>query len=85
MYTTALRKVGGSTMVAVPRAFLDQLEMKVGSTVEVEVSHGCIMVKPKARKSYKLEDLLAKCDSSAEISEDDREWFDSGVFGNEVI
>ena len=42
MYTTNLRKVGGSIMLAVPAAFLDQLHLKVGATVGIAVDHGCL-------------------------------------------
>ena len=37
MYKTNLRKVGGSIMLAVPPACLDQLKLQVGSTVDVAV------------------------------------------------
>ncbi len=35
MYTTSLRKVGGSIMMAVPPAFLDMLHIGAGTTVSV--------------------------------------------------
>ena len=33
MHTTNLRKVGGSVMLAVPRAILDMLHLEAGATV----------------------------------------------------
>ena len=46
MYTTNLRKVGGSVMLAVPPAFLDQLHLQAGATVGLAVDHGCLVVNP---------------------------------------
>ncbi|MDI1279286.1 AbrB/MazE/SpoVT family DNA-binding domain-containing protein [Methylobacter sp.] len=40
MYTTSLRKVGGSIMMAVPPAFLDMLHIGAGTTVAVEIDRG---------------------------------------------
>ncbi len=37
MHTTNLRKVGGSVMLAVPRAILDMLHLEVGATVGLAV------------------------------------------------
>ena len=37
MHTTSLRKVGGSVMLAVPPAFLDQLHLQAGATVGLQV------------------------------------------------
>lgn len=39
MHTTSLRKVGGSVMLAVPPAFLDQLHLHAGVTVGLAVDH----------------------------------------------
>lgn len=85
MHTTNLRKVGGSVMLAVPPAFLDQLHLQAGATVGLAVDHGCLVVKPKARVRYSLAELLAQCDASAEISAEDRAWLDSQTVGNELL
>jgi antitoxin ChpS len=37
MHTTNLRKVGGSVMLAVPRAILDLLHLEAGATVGLAV------------------------------------------------
>ena len=37
MHTTNLRKVGGSVMLTVPPAILDQLDLKAGATVGLAV------------------------------------------------
>ena len=72
-------------MLAVPTAFLDQLRIKAGVTVSIEVDHDQLIVKPQLRPRYDLDDLLAQCDDSAEITAEDRVWFDSSPVGNELI
>ena len=52
MHTTHLRKVGGSIMLAVPPAFLDQLRLQVGATVGLAVDRGCLVVKPKIGRAH---------------------------------
>ncbi|MGD0960573.1 MAG: AbrB/MazE/SpoVT family DNA-binding domain-containing protein [Methylomonas sp.] len=85
MHTTLLRKVGGSTMLAVPSAFLDQLHIKAGSIVGMEVENGRLVIKPQSCPRYSLDELLAQCETSAEITAEDRAWLDSGAVGGELI
>lgn len=85
MYTTSLRKVGGSVMMAVPPALLDMLHIGAGTTVAVEIDHGRLVVEPQLRPRYTLDELLAECDASASISDEDQAWLDSGPVGNELL
>ena len=85
MYTTNLRKVGGSTMLAVPPAILDLLNLQAGATVGLAVDHGRLVVEPTPRPRYSLDDLLSQCDASAEISAEDRAWLDSKPVGGELL
>ena len=65
MHTTNLRKVGGSVMLAVPPTLLDVLNLGVGAKVNIGVEDGRLVVAPRTRPSYSLEELLAQCDDSA--------------------
>ena len=85
MYTTNLRKVGSSIMVAVPPAFLDQLQLQAGANVGLVVDHGCILINPNTRPRYTLDELLSQCDSSVIISAEDREWLDAHPVGSELL
>jgi antitoxin ChpS len=85
MHTTNLRKVGGSIMLAVPPAILDLLHLRAGATVGLAVEHGRLVVEPTPRPRYSLDELLAQCDASAEISEEDRTWLDSKPVGSELL
>ena len=85
MHTTNLRKVGGSVMLAVPPAILDLLHLKAGVTVGLAVEGGRLVVEPTPRPHYTLDELLAQCDASAEISEEDRAWLDDKPVGSELL
>lgn len=85
MHTTNLRKVGGSVMLAVPPAILDLLHLRAGAAVGLTVDHGRLVIEPAPRPRYSLEQLLAQCDPSAEISPEDRTWLDSKPVGNELL
>lgn len=85
MYTTNLRKVGGSVMLVVPPALLDVLHLAAGAKVGLAVDNGRLVVEPAARPRYTLDELLAQCDASAEISAEDREWLDTAPTGGELL
>lgn len=85
MYTTRLKKVGGSIMLAVPPAVLKTLELSTDSEVGMTINNGCLIIEPQKRPHYSLEELLAQCDPHAEISEEDREWIDTPAVGKEIL
>ena len=85
MHTTNLRKVGGSIMLTVPPAILDILHLHAGATVGLAVDHGRLVVEPILRPRYSLDDLLAQCDASVEVSAEDRVWLDSKPVGRELL
>ena len=85
MYTTSLRKVGGSVLLAVPPAFLDQLHLHARVKVGLVINQGSLEVNPNSRPRYTLDDLLAQCDATAEISAEDREWLNAPSVGGELL
>jgi antitoxin ChpS len=85
MHRTNLRKVGGSVMLAVPPAILDLLHLRAGATVGLSVDAGRLVIDPAPRQRYSLGELLAQCDASADISEEDRAWLDDGSVGSELL
>jgi len=85
MHTTYLRRVGGSAMIAVPPALLDVLNLSIGEKVGLAIHNGQLLVKPRVKPKYKLEDLLAQCDPNAELTQEDKQWVDSGPVGREII
>jgi antitoxin ChpS len=85
MYTTSLRKVGGSVMMAVPPALLEMLHLEAGQTMGIAVDGERLVLQRKPRPKYTLDDLLAQCDPNAPLNEEDREWLDSPPVGRELI
>lgn len=85
MYTTNLRKVGGSTMLAVPPALLDILHLRPGAKVGLAVQGGRLVVEPQQRPHYRLDELLAQCNPRTRRSKDEREWLDGKPVGGELI
>ena len=60
MHTTNLRKVEGSVMLAIPPALLDILELQPGATVGVAIKSGRLVVEPRQRPRYTLDELLSR-------------------------
>jgi antitoxin ChpS len=60
MHTTNLRKVGGSVMLAVPPALLNVLQLQPGAKVGIAVEKGRLVVEPRQRPRYSLDELLAQ-------------------------
>lgn len=85
MHTTNLRKVGGSVMMAVPPALLDQLHIGAGAKVGLAIDNGRLVVDPQPRPRYMLDELLAQCDGAAQMDDEDRGWVDDRPVGDELI
>ncbi|MEL0566729.1 AbrB/MazE/SpoVT family DNA-binding domain-containing protein [Citrobacter werkmanii] len=54
MYTTRLKKVGGSIMLAVPPAVLKTLGLSTNSEVGMTIDDGCLIIEPQKRPRYSL-------------------------------
>jgi antitoxin ChpS len=85
MHITNLRKVGGSVMLAVPPALLDLLHLEVGATVGIAVDGERLIVDPKVKPRYTLEELLANSDYSQPQPPEEREWVDAPAAGRELL
>lgn len=85
MHATNLRKVGGSVMLAVPPALLDILRLRPGARVGITVERGRLVVEPRKRPRYTLEELLAQCDPKAARTKAERGWLVDKPVGRELI
>ena len=85
MFTTNLRKVGGSVMLAVPPAILDLLDLQVGATVGVAIEEGRLVIAPQPRPRYSLDDLLAQCDATVERTAEEVAWLEAKPVGSELL
>jgi antitoxin ChpS len=85
MTTVALRALGGSVVMSVPRQILSMLHLGAGSQVEVSVEAGRLIVEPKVKPRYILSELLAQCtEENMAITSEDKEWLDSKPVGKEI-
>lgn len=84
-HMTYFRKVGGSIMLRVPAAVLDQAGITVDQAASVRVDAGRLIVEPSRVPEYSLEDLLAQCDLSAPPPEEDRAWDQAAAVGEELL
>jgi len=85
MTTATLRKVGGSVMLAVPKNILDTLDLRAGAQVSIDIQDGRLLVDPKPRPRYTVDELLAGSDYSKPQRREDREWVDAGPVGRELL
>ena len=85
MLTAKLKKVGGSTMVAIPPAILEQLGLKAEAQVVMNVDGDRLVLERPKRPKYKLEELLAQCDPKAKRNPELEEWLNAPSAGQEIL
>jgi antitoxin ChpS len=83
MATAKLRKVGGSTMLAIPPSILDAMHLSATAAVDLSVEEGALVVKP-ARSRYTLDQILSECDPASFVSDEDRAWLEAPSIGREL-
>ena len=84
MHIATLRTVGGSVMMAIPKAILEALGLAANAKVGLSVADGRLLVEPRARPHYSLAELVAQCDPDAPISAEDRAWMEIEPAGDEI-
>jgi antitoxin ChpS len=72
-------------MLAIPKPMLDALDLAPDSAVGLSVRAGRLVVDPKKRKRYSLDELLAQCKPSRRRTREDREWTSGKAVGRELI
>ena len=86
MYMTNLRKVGGSVMLAIPPDLLKLVNLQVNDDVKIGVENGRIIIGPRIRPSYTLDELLARCNEEEFIiTAEDRAWDEAKSVGKELL
>jgi antitoxin ChpS len=85
MSTVNLRKVGGSIMLTISPAFLEQLHLEAGAMVGITVLDGCLVINPKPKRRYTMAELLAASDYSQPQPQEERKWIDAPAVGRELI
>lgn len=83
MSAATLRSVGGSVVLAIPKKILELVHLQVGSQVNFDVQQGRLIVIPQKKKRYTLSELVAQCDSSLPLTEEEQEWLNAPAVGLE--
>lgn len=85
MAATKLRKVGGSTMLAIPPEILQSLSLTAGSSVDLTITDGVITARP-TRPRYCLQQLLAEEQAAGvePLVSVDTDWRDASPVGREI-
>ena len=84
MHIATLRTVGGSVMMAIPKAILEALGLSANEKVGLSVADGRLVVEPTPRPRYSLAELVAQCDPAAPVSDEERAWMETKPVGSEV-
>ena len=75
---------GPAKKLAVP-VLLDLLQLKLGAEVGVSVESGRLIIEPRKRPHYTLNELLAQCDPQDPLSAEDQTWLTGPPAGSELI
>jgi len=84
-HAARLRKVGGSVMLAIPKPMLDALALGPDAAVGLSVKAGRLVVDPKQRPRYTLDELIGQCKRSGRRARADRTWVAGRPAGRELI
>ncbi len=85
MRSATLRQSGGSIIVSLPKAFVDQLGLKADTPVEIDLVDDKIVIARRSPGRIGLEARLAMCDFAKPASTEEREWLDAPIVGDEQI
>ncbi len=72
-------------MLVVPPVLLDTLRLRSGSRVGIAVEKGRLVIEPRARPHYSLDELLRQAKAKAASRKEDREWLIGKRVGRELI
>ena len=87
MEFVTLRRAGGSLVLTIPKTHVRALGLSEGGRIGVSIDEGKLVADPSVaeRPRYRIDDLVAQCDASAPLSEDDETWLGNRPAGGELI
>jgi antitoxin ChpS len=87
MRTTTLRQSGGSIIVSIPKAYIDQLGLTADTPVDISLEGNRIIIARRGRIG--LAARLATCDFRKPMTKEERrwlrEWDEAPPVGDEII
>lgn len=85
MTTMTLRNLGGSVVMTLPKKVLNAMNLQAGSQVSIETWNGKLIIESKTKPHYSLAELIAQCDLTQPLNEEEKNWLDDGMMGIEEI
>ena len=85
MYSVTLRKLGGSVILTLPKAWLKQAGLDAGSDVALHIVDNKLMVEAVSRTVYALEDLVEEYRIDQCSNEGDNSWLNDDTMGEEQL
>ncbi len=82
--TATVHEVDGEFTVNVPENVAREYGLREGLALDVNIVNNKLVLKPR-RSKYTVEELLAQCDFSLPMSEEDKEWDAMRPVGRELI
>ena len=84
MLTYTLRTVSGSVILAIAKSVLDGLGLAANEKVEFRLDEGRLVIVPRRRPKYTLDELVAQCIPDAAVDET-HEWDEATPVGLGLI
>jgi antitoxin ChpS len=85
MRSVTLRQSGGSIIVSLPKAFLDQLGLKADARVDIDLVDDKIVLTRRSPARIGLAARLALCNAELPSTTEERDWLDAPAVGDEVL
>jgi antitoxin ChpS len=85
MRSTTLRQSGGSIIVSLPKAFVDQLGLAPNAAVDISLEGDTIVLARQKRNRVGLKARLAMCDFTQPATAEDEAWSNLPSVGGEIV
>ncbi len=85
MYIANLQQSEHGAILQVPQELLAELHLHVGEAVALETVGDGLLVRAHASARFNLADMLAECDFSLPVSDEEREWINAPALGRELL
>ena len=85
MIEGTIRTSGGSAILTLPKAVMEAYDLQPNRKVEFVFEADGIKLKQRKRPKYTAAELLAQCDPSVPMSDEELEWLNMPSVGAEII
>jgi antitoxin ChpS len=85
MATATILETESGPALSISSDAVEALGLKDGSALDVSIDGASVILRPRKRSKYSLEELLSQCDYSIPMDEEERAWLDAPRLGRELI